>query len=88
MRNMLIDSSQVIIRGKGFVTDILLSASASGAYVKLYDGANATGKLIVQMYVGDNLSISVSPRTFIQFDTGLYCTISGTNATANIGYRV
>ncbi len=88
MNNVFISSSQLIMKGRGFITDIIASATTFDGVLKLYDGCSTVGKLICTINVGNGFTITHQFKTFILFETGLYAELSGTNPTASIGYHV
>lgn len=87
MRNCYLEASSIVVKGRGYVTDLILSDTATGGKIILYDGYNDKGKKIGTFSVGDCLTIAFSLKTYIEYETGLYAVLSGTAATVNIGYR-
>ncbi len=87
MINEVFTETQIVTKGHGCLTDLALTSSVAGAKAILYDGVDTSGKIVAQLYDGDNLFAQFTPKTWPKYNSGLYLVLSGTNVSVNIGYR-
>ncbi len=81
-------ASGLVNTGKGILTSVLVITDGTNPVtVTIYDNTDASGKVLAKFYVpgatgygGRNWTVPV------QYETGLYCALSGTNGSAIVEY--
>jgi len=81
-------ASALVNTGKGILTSVLVITDGSNpATVTIYDNTAGSGKMLAKFYVpgatgygGRNWTVPV------QYENGIYCTVSGTGASAIVEY--
>lgn len=81
-------ASSLVNTGKGILTSVLVITDGTNPVtVTIYDNTSGSGKMLAKFYVpgatgygGRNWTVPV------QYENGLYCTLSGTNGSAIVEY--
>jgi len=87
MLNRFITTTELVVKGHGFLTDLDISGSVNDQHTIVYDGTSDKGDIIAELYAGDSLNAHFNPRTFPRFNVGLYVVVAGTTPKVNIGFR-
>lgn len=87
MLNVSMNASGVVVIGKGYVTDCIISADGADATVSLYDGKDTAGKRIGKFIIPNGYSLPLTFKTYPRFDYGLYVEINADTTFVNIGCR-
>ncbi len=87
------DSASIASTAKLFVGmaklgDIILSAGSDSAQLKVYDGVNSTGKLLLRLDAVVNTSIPVQLKYSVKCHVGIFITLSGTDPLATLTWKV
>lgn len=85
-RSYEVSTNSLVFTGGGFISSVVLSASASNSTVVVYDNTEGSGTILVTLKAIPNTS-HTSYFGSKSFNTGVYVVVTGTDACAYIDIR-
>lgn len=81
-----INADGCIYKGNCLVTGWTISSDSGNRWCKIYDGENAKGKLIWELYIGDESTMPKNMVYPVDFDRGIYVDVENDHVHLSIEY--